>query len=367
MLSREEKIRYSRHIMMSEFGIENQEKLKQSKVLIIGAGGLGCPALQYLTAAGVGTIGIVDDDTVSESNLQRQILFTRDDVGKLKVEVAIKKLQLQNPFTQFIGFTERLNTKNALSILNDFDLLIDGSDNFATRYLVNDACVILNKPFVFGSIHKFEGQVTVFNYRNGPTYRCLFPEPASMTDTPNCATIGVLGALPGIVGTMQATEAIKIVCQLGESISGKLLVFNCLQNTYNTYEIELNPENKKIKELENNYELLCFNPSLVNSISPQELHTKMQLGEDIDIIDVREPSEFELCKISEKLIPLNTIPNNYNQIAKNKTVVLYCHHGMRSAQAIKFLQEKYSYTNLLNLEGGIHQWAMTVDSYVPTY
>src|ERR1035437_3341330 len=256
-LNTEEIKRYARHLILPEIGIEGQEKLKQAKVLVVGAGGLGCPVLQYLAAAGVGTIGMVDDDVVDETNLQRQSLFSNEDIGRKKAEVAKEKLSKLNPHIILTSDPLHLTSANALEIISHYDLVIDGSDNFPTRYLVNDACVMLNKPLVFGSIFKFEGQVSVFNYKNGPTYRCLFPEPP--VDSPNCAEIGVLGVLPGIVGTIMANEALKIILCIGEVLSGKLFVLDALNFQTQVISFEKNPENLKIKSLID-YEELCASP-----------------------------------------------------------------------------------------------------------
>ncbi|MEI6509301.1 MAG: HesA/MoeB/ThiF family protein, partial [Bacteroidota bacterium] len=246
MLNPHELKRYNRHIILPEIGLEGQQKLKLAKVLVIGAGGLGCPLLQYLAAAGVGTIGVVDSDTVDESNLHRQILYSSNEVGKNKADIAAKKLSELNPFIKITPIVSYLNSENALQLFSDFDIIIDGSDNFATRYLVNDACVILNKPFVSGSIYKFQGQISVFNYHEGPTYRCLYPEPG---DIPNCAEVGVLGVLPGIVGCLMANETIKMIIGNGEVLSGKLLVFDSLTMQFNTFGFSTVAENKNIKTL----------------------------------------------------------------------------------------------------------------------
>src|ERR1017187_2761519 len=273
MLNQDEINRYHRHIQLSEIGIEGQGKLKQSKVLVIGAGGLGCPVLQYLTAAGVGTLGIVDFDKVDESNLQRQILYGIDDIGKPKVECAVNRLSQQNPFVKFISHNIQLTNQNAIDIINNYDIIIDGTDNFPTRYLVNDACVLLNKPLVYGSINKFEGQVSVFNYlinetKRSATYRCLFPNPPSAADVPNCSEVGVLGVLPGIIGTLQANETIKIITEIGDVLSGKLLILNALSMQF--YTIAFTRDNTVANSItleqfkKNDYELF-FNGSVLKN------------------------------------------------------------------------------------------------------
>jgi len=351
MLSKEEISRYSRHILLSEVGTVGQEKLKEAKVLVVGAGGIGCPVLQYLAAAGVGMIGIVDNDVVDETNLQRQILFSAEDAGKLKAEVAKQKLSGINPHIKLISHITRLTSQNALDIIREYDFVIDGSDNFPTRYLVNDSCVLLNKPLVFGSIYKFEGQVSVFNYKNGPTYRCLFPQPPQ--DSPNCSEIGVLGVLPGIIGTMMASEALKIICQIGKPLSGKLFVFSSLISETQIISFEKNSENSKINSL-TDYELFCAAPlKEVNEISSLELKKIIENKEEIQIIDVREPSEYSEHNISGVNIPLKTILNHIPEIRKDIPVIIHCQRGSRSKKAIELLQKEFGFTNLLNLTGGI--------------
>ncbi len=391
-MTSEELRRYSRHIRLQDIGLEGQEKLKAAKVLVIGAGGLGCPILQYLTAAGVGTLGIIDNDVVDESNLQRQVIYTIDDVGKSKAETAAKRLSQLNPFVEFVTFNFELLTSNALEIIPDFDIVIDGSDNFPTRYLVNDACVILGKPLVFGSIFKFDGQVAVFNYLNGPTYRCLYPEPPASEDVPNCSQVGVLGVLPGIIGSLQANEALKIILGIGEVLSGQLFCFDALTMQSYTLSFEKDKQNSNIKELtdykafcqvpptkqSNNQQFTTYNsssmtleqnanPDYIKEISAQQLAALLQGEESIQVIDVREPWEFEICHIGGELIPMQTIPNYFDKVAKDKPVIVHCHHGVRSANVIHWLQKTHGFTNLYNLEGGIHAWSEEVDSSVATY
>lgn len=369
MLSTEEKIRYNRHIILDQIGMEGQEKLKAAKVLCIGAGGLGCPVLQYLTAAGVGTIGIVDFDTVDHSNLQRQILFDVHDVGQSKAEVAQRKLSAQNPHVDFKVFNTRLSTDNALEIFSEFDIVVDGSDNFPTRYLVNDACVIAGKPLVFGSIFKFEGQVSVFNWEGGPTYRCLFPTPPGPGEVPNCAQIGVIGVLPGLIGTMQANETIKLITGVGEPLVGKLLIFDALSMTSNTLKFRRTP-NAEVSELID-YEDFCgLNETQTHEMkemSVNALKEQLDAGEQIHLIDVREPFEFEICKLDAVNIPMGTVTEHVSSIPRQGTVVMYCHHGMRSAAVINMLQQDYGFSNLVNLAGGIHEWALKIDDTMATY
>ena len=309
---------------------------------------MGCPVLQYLTAAGIGTIGIVDFDKVDESNLQRQILYNVEDIGKYKTEIAKEKLAKQNPYIQITAITSQLTTNNALDIISQYDIVVDGSDNFATRYLVNDACVILNKILVFGSIYKFDGQVSVFNYKNGPTYRCLYPEPPIDGEMANCAEVGVIGVLPGIVGTLQANEVIKIITEIGEVLSGKLLTVDALTMEFNTFEISLNPENKKINKLID-YDTFC---GTTKEISADELKEKIKLKQEFQLIDVREENEYQLKNIGGVLIPLNTLQKNLHKISKEKEIVVHCASGVRSKKAITILKEN-GFTKVNNLKNGL--------------
>jgi sulfur-carrier protein adenylyltransferase/sulfurtransferase len=347
-MTNEELKRYARHIILSEIGLEGQQKLKQAKVLVIGAGGLGCPVLQYLTAAGIGTIGIVDFDKVDESNLQRQVLYSTEDVGKPKAQIAKEKLSKQNPYINIIAHLAQLTAANALEIVSLYDIVVDGSDNFATRYLVNDACVILNKTLVFGSIFKFDGQVSVFNYKDGPTYRCLYPEPPADGEVPNCAEIGVIGVLPGIIGTLQANEVIKIIVGVGEVLSGKLLVFNALTMQFNTFGIGVNGANKKIDKLID-YDIFCGNTI---EISADELKEKIKLKQDFQLLDVRELNEYQIKNIGGKLIPLNEVATNLNKLSKEKELVVHCASGIRSKKAIAILKEN-GFTKVYNLKNGL--------------
>lgn len=375
MLNKEEIARYSRHLLLSEIGMTGQEKIKSAKILVIGAGGLGCPALQYLTAMGIGEIGIVDFDKVEESNLQRQILYSIEDIGKLKTEAAVSKLSKQNPFVKFNSYPVRLDNQNAIELFSKYDLIIDGTDNFATRYLVNDACVILNKPLIYGSIYKFEGQVSVLNYtdssgQSGPTYRCLFPTPPPSGSIPNCSEIGVLGVLPGIIGTLQATEAIKIISGIGVPLSGKLLLFDALAMSFQVIEIARNNEwinsaPKNIEEfLKTDYEYFCGNKnseSSTKSISVNELKLIIENKLDVQLLDVRET--FEEPQISELMdlkIPLGDIHNQTHLISKNKKVIVFCKSGSRSKRAIEILEKDFGFTNLHNLEGGIISWSKSI-------
>lgn len=366
MLSKEELKRYNRHLILSEVGMEGQEKLKKARVLVIGAGGLGCPILQYLAAAGVCKLGLIDDDTIEESNLQRQVLYNYDDIGKSKAKIAAHKLSLLNPHIEIHGYEKRLTRDNVLEIFEDFDIIVDGTDNFPTRYLVNDACIMLDKVLVFGSIFKFEGQVTVFNYttddQRGPTLRCLFPEPPAAEDVPNCSQIGVLGVLPGFIGTLQANEVIKIILGLGDVLSGKMLISNLLNSSFDTFTFGANEENFAITELVD-YEVFCnpesasFDAENRTSISVTELKDLLDRNADIILLDVREDFEREICHLPGLHIPMNQIPSYIDTLPKNKSIVIYCHLGMRSAHIQKYLLENHDIDNTLNLEGGIHAWA----------
>ncbi len=374
MLSEKELVRYSRHLLLPEIGLTGQEKIKTAKVLVIGAGGLGCPALVYLTAMGIGEIGIVDFDKVEESNLQRQILYSVDDIGKLKIEAAASKLNKRNPFVKFNSYPVRFYNENALEIISNYDIVIDGTDNFATRYLINDACVLMNKPLVYGAIYKFEGQVSVLNYtdssgKTGPTYRCLFPTPPPSGSVPNCSEIGVLGILPGIIGTLQATETIKIITGIGKLLSGKLLLFDALSMNFQTIEIARNNEwrgsaPKNILEfLKTDYEYFCGNKnkeSTVKSISVNELQLMIENKSEIQLLDVRE--SFEQPQIEELIdlqIPLAELSTQTQLISKNKKVIVFCKSGGRSKRAIELLEKEFGFTNLYNLEGGVMAWKKT--------
>lgn len=348
MLSAAEIKRYNRHLILPEIGEEGQLKLKQAKVLVIGAGGLGCPVLQYLAAAGIGTIGIIDFDIVDESNLQRQILYSTEDVGKYKASVAKEKLLKQNPFIKITDYCKRITSLNALELFSQYDIIVDGSDNFETRYLVNDACVIANKPLVFASVFKFEGQISVFNYKNGPTYRCLYPEPPAAGDMPNCSETGVLGLLAGICGTMQANEVIKIITHAGEVMSGKLLQFDTLDMQFQLFKIETNEANKKIDRLID-YEFFC---QTAEEISAEELKRKITAKESFQLVDVREQAEFDEKNIGGMLIPLALLANRAGILDKNAETIVHCASGMRGKKAVGILKEK-GFVNVRNLRNGL--------------
>ncbi len=368
MFSKQEISRYSRQLLLPEIGIKGQEKLKQARVLVIGAGGLGCPVLLYLAAAGVGNIGIVDFDLVDESNLQRQIVFDVSDIGKQKTEIAKAKLQKQNPFVEIDIFNTKLSTENALDIFSAYDIIIDGTDNFATRYLVNDACYLLKKILISGSIFRFEGQVVVFDFRkeNAPTYRCLFPSPPAAHLAPSCSVAGVIGVLPGIIGTLMANETIKISTGIGEILTGKLLVMDVLNMHFQTLEFERNMEavnaipKTEIEFKKMDYEYFCGSKTKdisSNEISVDELLNLISSNENIQLIDVREKNEQpEIAALKDLKIPLNEIENRVHEISKDKKVIVICQSGIRSKQAIEILQNKYGFENLFNLKGGLMEW-----------
>jgi adenylyltransferase/sulfurtransferase len=369
-LSKEELNRYSRHLNLKGFGKDCQIKLKTGSVLVIGAGGLGCPVLLYLAAAGVGRIGIVDFDAVQESNLQRQILFTAEDVFKNKAEAAKTRLSLLNSFIRIDAYPFQLTSSNALELLNGYDVVIDGSDNFPTRYLVNDACVLLNKPLVYGSVLEFEGQVAVFNVfqnnHHSANYRDLYSAPPPHDVVPNCETAGVLGVLPGIIGIIQANEAIKLLTGIGEVIADKLILIDSLSMDINTVSIKNKNSREHIRKLID-YEDFCgtqektLKPSGMKEVTVHELLQLKQAGENFQLIDVREEHEFETGNLEGELIPLSQIPDNIERINKQKQVIIHCKSGSRSSQAIQWLEKTYSFENLYNLKGGIAAWAREID------
>ncbi|NOZ48170.1 MAG: molybdopterin-synthase adenylyltransferase MoeB [Chlorobi bacterium] len=356
MLSNQELKRYSRHIIMPEVGIKGQEKLKAAKVLVIGAGGLGCPVLQYLAAAGIGTIGILDFDKVSVSNLHRQILYADDDLGKPKAIVAKQKLSLLNPFVNFRMHNVKLVKANALEIIKEYDLVIDGSDNFSTRYLVSDACVILNKPLVFGAIYKFMGQVSVFNYKNGPTYRCLFPEQPEENDVPNCATIGVIGVIPGIIGSLQASEAIKVILGKGNVLSGRLFQIDVLNFSTDIIKFKRNDETANIAQLGEYDEFCNYDAEDVKNLSPGELKKMMDNNDEFVLYDVRDENVYHNYHIGGVLITMEKLLNQPESLPQNKPVIIMCEIGQKSIAIVEYLQKVKNFTNVFNLAGGIQAW-----------
>lgn len=363
MLTDNERHRYSRHLLLDKVGINGQEKLKQAKVLVIGAGGLGCPVLMYLTAAGVGTIGVIDFDTVDETNLQRQVLFNVNDIGKNKALAAKEKLIAQNPYINLIAYSEELTNQNALELFAKYDIIVDGTDNFSTRYLVNDACVINNKPLVYGAIFKFEGHVTVFNLNDGPTYRCLFPSPPTPGSVPSCSDVGVLGVLPGIIGMQQANEVLKIILGIGNVLSEKMLVYNALSAESMIVKLSKNEaeiaKTKKIDVACFNYDFFCGitqkNKLTMKEISINDLPHFLE-EKEIQILDVRMP--WEQPKLADERvinIPLQEIPQNIGAIDKNIKTLVLCQHGVRSVRCIEFLENE-GFNQLINLKEGLSEW-----------
>jgi sulfur-carrier protein adenylyltransferase/sulfurtransferase len=378
-LSKEEVLRYSRHLIMPEVGLEGQLKLKRARVLMIGTGGLGAPLGLYLAAAGVGHLGLVDFDVVDFSNLQRQVTFSTDDVGKPKTEAAKARLSKLNPTIEIETFETRLTSENALDLFRDFDIIVDGTDNFPTRFLVNDACVLLGKPNVYGSIFRFEGQATVFGYPGGPCYRCLYPEPPPPGLVPSCAEGGVLGVLPGIVGSIQAMETIKLILGSGEPLVGRLLLFDALGMRFRELKLRKNPacplcgERRTITKLID-YEEFCGirgeeAPPMTNGIpeiTARDLKARQDRGDDLFILDVREPHEYQICNLNGKLIPLGDLPRRVNELDSSREMVVHCRSGKRSADAIAFLQ-KAGFKKLWNLRGGVLAWSDEVDPTMPKY
>ncbi len=379
-LSNEEIARYSRHLIMPEVALDGQKKLKAARVLTIGAGGLGAPLAMYLAAAGVGTIGVVDHDVVDESNLQRQIIHGTSDVGRKKLESARDRIKDINPNVNVEVFGEPLSSDNALDIFEDYDIIVDGTDNFPTRYLVNDACVLLGKPNVYGSIFRFEGQASVFWAEEGPCYRCLYPEPPPPGLVPSCAEGGVLGILPGMIGTVQATETVKLILGTGEPLIGRLMLYDALGMSFREMKLRKDPncpvcgENATVTELID-YEEFCGIPQAnaqaeqengVPEISVTDLKQKMDNGEDVFVLDVREAHEYEVANIGAPLIPLGELPNRLDELDKNDNFAVHCKTGGRSAQAVRILQDA-GFENVYNVKGGITAWSEEIDPSVPKY
>jgi adenylyltransferase/sulfurtransferase len=380
-LSGDEVLRYSRHLIIPEVALGGQLKLKQAKVLLVGAGGLGAPLGLYLAAAGVGTIGLVDSDVVDHTNLQRQVLFGTGDVGVRKLDAAERRLKDLNPYVNVIKHEVFLSSENALEILQDYDLVVDGTDNFPTRYLVNDACVMLGKPNVYGSIFRFEGQVSVFHAQEGPCYRCLYPEPPPPGLVPSCAEGGVLGVLPGTVGTLQAIEAVKLILGIGDPLIGRLLRFDALEMSFREYKLRKDPncpvcgEHPTVTELIDYVQFCGVTPEPKPTeivapewqITPTELVALRANGQQPLVIDVREPHEREIAAIPDSiLIPVGDIAARMHELDSSREIVLYCRTGVRSAKALEQLRAA-GFNKLKNLTGGIHAWADEVDPSVPKY
>jgi sulfur-carrier protein adenylyltransferase/sulfurtransferase len=377
-LSNDEILRYSRHLIMPEVGMEGQQKLKAARVLCIGAGGLGSPLALYLAAAGVGTLGIVDFDVVDYTNLQRQIIHSTADVGRKKLDSAAEKLTAINPFVNIRKFETRLSSENALEIFREFDIIADGTDNFPTRYLVNDACVLTGKPNVYGSIFRFEGQASVFATEEGPCYRCLYPEPPPPGLVPSCAEGGVLGILPGLVGVMQATEVIKLILGKGEPLIGRLLLIDALGMKFRELKLRKNPECPACGTHRTITKLIDYNEFCgirgeekpveagIPEIQVEELKRRLDAGDNLFVLDVREPHEYQICNIGGHLIPLGDLPKRVNELDSSREIVAHCRSGVRSAKAVTFLQQA-GFKKVHNLAGGILAWADRVDTKMPKY
>jgi molybdopterin/thiamine biosynthesis adenylyltransferase/rhodanese-related sulfurtransferase len=383
-LSRDDFARYSRHLILPEVGPDGQRRIKAARVLCIGAGGLGSPAALYLAAAGAGTLGLVDADRVDASNLQRQILYGTDDVGKEKLTAAAARLRELNPDMEIVRHAARLTSANATEIIAPYDVVIDGSDNFPTRYLSNDVCVFARKPNIYGSVFRFEGQASVFApHLGGPCYRCLFPEPPPPGAAPSCAEAGVLGVLPGIIGLIQATEALKLIVGGGESLAGRLLHFDALKMKFREFNLRRDPQCPVCGDAPTifapiDYEQFCQGPApaeadwfaaqdTIPTVSVQELKRKMDEGEAFTLVDVREPYEYEIARIAgSRLIPLGELETRVSELPRTGMLVLQCHSGGRSEHAARFLQEA-GFGNAYNLAGGIDAWSVEIDPEVPRY
>ena len=371
-LSKDEILRYSRHLIMPEVGMEGQQKLKAASVLCIGTGGLGSPLALYLAAAGVGTLGLVDFDVVDFTNLQRQIIHSTADVGRSKLDSATDKIEAMNPFVEVRRFDTRLSSDNAMRIFRDFDIVVDGTDNFPTRYLVNDACVLSGKLNVYGSIFRFEGQASVFGAKDGPCYRCLYPEPPPPGLVPSCAEGGVLGILPGLVGLIQATETIKLILGAGDPLIGRLLLVDALGMKFRELKLRKNPDcpmcgpHRTITELIDYQEFCGIRgeeapvSTTAPEIQPEELKRRLDAGEDIYILDVREPHEYQICNLNGHLIPLGDLPKRMNELDSSREIVAHCRSGVRSGKAVDFLRQA-GFRKVKNLAGGILAWADKVD------
>lgn len=356
--------RYDRQIRLDGFGAEKQQQLKNAAVLVVGAGGLGVPVLQYLAAMGVGKIGIAEADKISVTNLHRQVLYHTADAGKPKLDTAIARLREQNPEVALVPHDTFITPANALSIIAAYDVVADCSDNFATRYLISDACVIAGKPLVYGAIYGFEGQVSVFNHQGSATYRCLFPEPGI---APDCNTVGVLGVLPGIVGCYQANEAVKVICGIGEPLANQLLTINILTNEHQVFTFQPVPENLTLTALRDDYDAGACATPLLQLLDVQELQQWLEEGRDFQLLDVREKDEWDICHIEGALhIPMRRVEASFSSLSRQKPLAVICHHGMRS-RAIAELLLQNGFTNVFNVTGGIHAWAVEIDEHMDTY
>jgi molybdopterin/thiamine biosynthesis adenylyltransferase/rhodanese-related sulfurtransferase len=378
-LSKDEILRYSRHLIMPEVGMDGQLKLKQASVLLVGAGGLGAPLGLYLAAAGIGRIGMVDFDVVDFTNLQRQVIHGTKDVGRKKLDSAFDSMRDINPFVELKGYDTALSSENAFGIFKDYDYVVDGTDNFPTRYLVNDACVLLKKPNVYGSIFRFEGQATVFAYEGGPCYRCLYPEPPPPGLVPSCAEGGVLGILPGIIGLIQATETVKLILGAGQSLVGRLLLYDALGMKFRELKLRRNPEcpvcgdHPTITKLID-YQEFCGIPAhpaepapVTGEIDVAEVKARRDRGDSFVLLDVREPHEYQIARIPDtRLIPLGDLPKRLNELNQNDEFVVHCKSGMRSAKAVDLMKQA-GFKKVRNMTGGILAWSDKIDASVPKY
>ena len=378
-LTKEEIERYSRHLILPEVGVEGQLKLKNARVLLVGAGGLGAPLALYLSAAGVGTLGLVDFDVVERSNLQRQVIHGTGDIGRKKIESAAASIAAINPNVRVERHELALSSENALDIIKNYEIVADGTDNFPTRYLVNDACVLLGKPNVYGSIFRFEGQASVFAAADAPCYRCLYPEPPPPGLVPSCAEGGVLGILPGIIGLIQATEVVKLILGLGESLQGRLLLYDALAMRFRELKLRKDPDcpicgtHRTITKLID-YNQFCGVPqasatpaTIAGEIDPVAVKARLDSGEDLQLIDVREPQEYQICHIPQaRLIPLGELPKRLHELDRSRPIVVHCKTGGRSAKAADLLRQN-GFTGVLNMTGGILAWSDKVDPAVPKY
>jgi sulfur-carrier protein adenylyltransferase/sulfurtransferase len=379
-LSREELQRYSRHLTLPDIGLAGQRKLKRARVLLIGAGGLGSPLGLYLAAAGIGTLGIVDDDIVDETNLQRQVIHGSASVGEHKVTSAARRIADLNPHVDVVAYPYRLASGNAMAIIKEYDVIVDGSDNFSTRYVVNDACVLTGKPYVYGSVYRFEGQASVFDARRGPCYRCLFPQPPPPGSVPSCADGGVLGVLPGIIGLIQATETIKLIAGIGQSLIGRLLVFDALEMRFASMKIKKDdacpvcgphPSITQPRDEDGACELLPSdaqrNVDSEDAVTPTSLRAMLDRGDQIEVLDVREPVEREIAVLPDTTaIPLGELSQRLGELPKDKDIVVYCRSGGRSAQAVRILREA-GFSRARNLLGGLNGWIDDVDPTLTRY
>jgi adenylyltransferase/sulfurtransferase len=376
MLSKEELQRYSRHLALPEVGIDGQRRLKGARVLVVGVGGLGAPVVLYLAAAGVGRLELVDPDAVDVTNLQRQVIFGTSDAGRPKPAVAAERLSDLNPEIEIVAHETKFTSENAKDLVELCDVVVDGTDNFAAKYLINDACVLSGKPNVYGSVLRFEGQASVFGLTDRPCYRCLFPEPPPPGTVLSCVDAGVLGVLPGIIGSIQAAETIKLVLDRGRTLAGRLLLLDALSMTFREVEVPKNPEcaacgsEPSITELVD-YEEFCGPPGAtgaadVPELAPAELKAKLDGGEDITLLDIREPYERRICHIGGTLIPMGQLPSRAGELDRDSALVLYCRVGIRSAYAVRYLLDA-GFTQVWNLRGGLHAWTDEVDLTFPKY